>query len=370
MQLTLHVTDNCNLNCKYCFVSRNPARMSKEVAFAAAKLGMEDKKKSGLLFYGGEPLLEKNLIHDVVAYTQDIAQKTGHMFYYKMTTNGTLLDEDFLKFSKDIGMALGFSYDGDAQDDCRLFHSGEGSQALLEEKIPLLLKYHPYAVGMSVIDPSTVHKASATVQSLFEKGFKYITINPNYSRSAPWTRERLAVLEAEYQKMAEMYIRWTTAESKFYLSPFDVKILSHLKGEKYHADRRAMGKNQPAVATDGKIYSSSKFIGNPAFEIGDVFSGIDTKKQDAIFEKGAIPLLQCKGCALLSRCNYAYDSLDYVGQAYAPDISPVQCAHEQMIAPIADRVAQKLYADKNPLFIHKHYNALYPMMSLVEDTGR
>ena len=69
MQLTLHVTNECNLRCKYCFVDLGPQRMSQDVANAAVELGMKNCKTSGLLFYGGEPLLEKELIYKTVRYT-------------------------------------------------------------------------------------------------------------------------------------------------------------------------------------------------------------------------------------------------------------------------------------------------------------
>ena len=367
MQLTLHVTDDCNLNCKYCFVPRGPARMSREVAFAAARMGMTNSKTSGLLFYGGEPLLERQLIYDVADYTKAIKKETGHTFFYKMTTNGTLLDEEFLRFSSDINLTIGFSHDGPLQDNCRLFHDGSGSYALLDEKIPLLLQYQPYAVGMSVMDPSTVHQAARTVQFMFDKGFRYISININYDKAAPWTRKHLSVLEGEYQKMAEMYMEWTKAEEKFYLSPFDTKILSLLKGEDYNKDRRRMALNQPSVAPDGKIYPGSRYLGDPEFVIGDVFSGIDAEKQRFIYEKGSTPPEPCLACAIRTRCNYAYDTLCRQETEIVPDITPVQCAHEQVITPIADDVAEKLYKDRNALFMHKHYNELYPIVSLVED---
>ena len=368
MQLTLHLTNQCNLRCKYCFVELGPERMSRDVAFAAVKLGMsDDSKMSGLLFYGGEPLLERQLIYDVVDYTQAIRSKTGHAFYYKMTTNGTLLDEEFLKFAEKVNLTIGFSCDGLAQDDCRLFPDGSGSFAVIEEKIPLLLKYQPYAVGMSVVDPSTVHRASEIVGFLFDKGFRYIHVGVNYCRTAPWTREKLDILESEYKKIAEMYIKWTKAEEKFYISSFDMKILSHLKGEKYNVDRSKMAVNQPSVAPDGKIYSASRYLGDSNFQIGDVFSGIDKEKQKMISEKGAIPLDACAKCAINTRCNYAYDNLQCVNGKYVSDVSPVQCAHERMITPIADYVAETLYKENSAMFIHKHYNDLYPIMSLVED---
>jgi len=343
--------------------------MSQEVAYAAVKLGMDNKNTSGLLFYGGEPLLERQLIYDVVNYTKDIRKKTGHTFYYKVTTNGTLIDEEFLKFANDANMTIGFSCDGPAQDDCRSFHDGTGSLAALEEKIPLLLAHQPYAIGMSVVDPSTVEKAAEVVEYLYKKGFRYIHMGVNYSKVAPWTKERLLTLANEYNKIAQMYINWTRAEEKIYFSSFDMKILSHLKGEKYNIDRSKMNMNQPSVAPNGKIYPMSKHLNNPVFEIGDVFSGIDKEKQKAIYEKGAVPAEPCRKCAIKSRCNYAYDNLGNNGLTIVDDVTAVQCSHERLITPIADYVAQTLFKQQNAMFIQKHYNDLYPVMSLLEDSG-
>ena len=249
--------------------------MTREVAFKAIDLAVRNSKTTGILFYGGEPLLEKELIYDIAEYTQKIRDETAHIFYYKITTNGTLLDRDFLEFSKRIGMSVGFSHDGPAQDDNRLFINGEGSFDILEDKIALLFKYQKYAVGLSVVDPSTVHKAADTVRFLFDKGFRYITVNMNYDPKANWTAKHLEILENEYRKMAEMYLEWTRNEQKFYLSPFDVKILSHLKGDKYNEDRRKMNRDQPSVAPNGTIYSGSRYVDFPKFSIGDVFNGFD-----------------------------------------------------------------------------------------------
>ena len=341
--------------------------MTREVAFEAIKLSMKNDKTTGLLFYGGEPLLEKELIYDIVAHTQKIKDDTGHNFYYKITTNGTLLDEEFLEFSKKINMSIGFSHDGPAQDDNRLLLNGDGSYDILKEKIPLLLKYQPYAIGMSVVDPSTVHKATDTIEFLFEKGFRYITMNLNYDPAAKWTRKHLDILEKEYNKMAEMYIQWTKREEKFYLSPFDMKILSHLKGTKYNEDRRLMNRSQPSVAPDGKIYSGSRYVDYPKFSIGDVFAGIDEEKRKFLEDKGAIPPEPCRECAIKTRCNYVYDSLNRHDTEVYTEIYPIQCAHEQLITPIADNVAAKLYREENTLFIHKHYNQMYSAVSLLED---
>jgi len=155
VNLTLHTTNKCNLACDYCFVPHGKISMTKEIAFKAIELASAGSKSTGILFYGGEPLLEKELIYSVVEHCAKIEKDTGHKFSYKITTNGILLDEDFLKYSQKINMAIGFSCDGPAQDICRLFPNKNKTLDILKEKLPLLFKYHPYAVGLSVLNPST-----------------------------------------------------------------------------------------------------------------------------------------------------------------------------------------------------------------------
>lgn len=368
MNLTLHMTNKCNLKCKYCFVPHGTCSMTFEIAMNAIKLAMKDGKPTGILFYGGEPLLEKDTIYKIVEATQKIKKETGHEFFYKMTTNGTLLDAAFLKMAGQVNLTIGLSHDGLAQDDNRLFHDGRGSFDLLEPKIDLLLKHQPYAVGLSVVDPSTVHKAAETVDFLYRKGFKYITVGMNYDRVAPWNNENLRVLFDEYRKMAKLYAKWARNEEKIYLSTFDMKILSHLKGEAYALDRRAASYNQISVGSDGRLYPLSKFVDKSGFEIGDVHTGINEARRKEIYEMGSVPMEACQNCAIRTRCNYVYDSIRQRDGQVTTDITPVQCAHERHVTPIVDEVATTLYKEENPLFLHKHYNEWYAALSLIEES--
>ena len=161
--------------------------------------------------------------------------------------------------------------------------------------------------------------------------------------------------------------KWTTDEQKVYFAPFDAKILSHIKGERYHKDRAVMNREQPSIAPDGIIYPMSRYIDQTDFAIGDVFNGFDKTKRDRFEKMANIMPLSCKDCALNLRCNYLYSNLVYNGTDFVPNISPVQCTHEQMLAPIADALAAKLYKKRNALFIHKHYNEFYSVISKSED---
>ena len=132
-------------------------------------------------------------------------------------------------------------------------------------------------------------------------------------------------------------------------------------------DRRKMSMNQPSVAPDGAIFPGSRYVDDPAFSIGDVWAGIDAERQAFFAEKGTVPLDVCKNCAIQSRCNYAYDMLARRGNDFAIDISPVQCAHEKLLTPIADKLAEDLYRQDSALFLHKHYNEMFPFLSALEE---
>ena len=138
MNMTLHLTDACNLRCRYCYQTRSPERMSEETARKAIDLsrgGGEgvlskgDTAHTGICFFGGEPLLMRGLVEKTVAYAKEIHGKTGHEFYFRLVTNGILLDESFLEFAAENRIGIGFSHDGLMQDDARIFPDGHGGDS-------------------------------------------------------------------------------------------------------------------------------------------------------------------------------------------------------------------------------------------------
>ena len=124
MNLTLHLTENCNMNCAYCVREKQPLRMSEAVVDAAVDLAFSSGKNAGLCFFGGEPLLETGLIYRAIRRCMLKTIETGKPAYYKMTTNGTLLTERFLENAHAVRMGIGLSFEGLAQDTCRRFQDG------------------------------------------------------------------------------------------------------------------------------------------------------------------------------------------------------------------------------------------------------
>ncbi len=369
MHFTLHLTNDCNMACRYCYVDGKETKtmsidtIRKSVDLAAATGG----QTVGMVFFGGEPLLHKDLIRETIEYCKWKENECNTYFHYKVTTNGLLLDEEFLEYSLKENIFIALSFDGikEAHDMNRIDKAGLGTFSRISEKIGMLLSSRPYAPVLMVVNPGTVQYYADSVAFLYEKGFKYIICSIDYA--GQWSAESMKALKKEYKKLAEFYLEKTLAEDKFYLSPFEVKISSHINCENYSSERCELGKKQISVAPDGLLYPCVQFVGKPEFSIGNVFEGIDGNKRQELFLRNEEEKGSCIDCAVRKRCNHYCGCLNLQTTGSIETVSPVLCAHERIVMPIADRLAEKLFKKKNAMFIQKHYNDVYPLISLIED---
>jgi uncharacterized protein len=374
MHLTLHLTARCNMRCRYCYAApHDGGDMSFETAEAAIRIGIDRLRRTnsdqslGVIFFGGEPLLMRELIERIVRHCREIERVTGQMFHHKITTNGTLLDEGFLTSpaTRDVFVAL--SHDGiqPAHDANRVDAAGAGTFERLDAKIDLLLKHKPYAPVMMVVRPNTVRYFAESVIYLYGRGFKYLISSLDYS--ADWSERDMRDLGKQYRRLADWYYRETMDEAKFYFSPFEVKIASHVFPGSCRAERCELGQTQISVAPDGRLYPCVQFVGDDEFRIGDVSSGIDDTARARLYEINGEEKDTCAECAVRDRCNHYCGCLNRQATGRIDRVSPVLCAHERTIMPIVDRLAERLFAKRSPMFIQKHYNEMFPLISLVED---
>ena len=373
MHLTLHLTGACNFRCRYCYAdSHHGEDMSLETAKAAIELARNDRQTPeqslGIIFFGGEPLLRRDLILEVVRHTRELSASTGQHFHYKITTNGSLLDENFLTDEATRGIFVAMSLDGvqPAHDSHRIGASGGGTFDLLVKKAELLLRHKPYAPVMAVVNPDTVRHYAESVRFLNRLGFRYLIFSLNYA--AAWTGRDMDRLATQYEKIAAWYEAETLKESKFYFSPFEVKIGSHVRPGSCAKERCELGQKQISIAPDGGIFPCVQFVGDEAFRIGDVRAGLDEARRQKVFEAGRGEEPACAGCAIRHRCNHFCGCLNRQATGDIRRIPPVLCAHERMLVPIADRLGGRLFKKRSALFVQKHYNDYYPLVSLAEDS--
>ena len=212
--------------------------------------------------------------------------------------------------------------------------------------------------------PDTLPLYAAGVEALYSLGFSYVIASLDYS--ANWQEQHLLELKRQYEALAELYVAKTLAEEKFYFSPFEVKISSHINNRTYCHERCELGLRQLSVGPDGTLYPCVQFVGDRDVSLGDVFTGIDEAKRKALYALNEQERPGCDRCAIRLRCNHHCACLNKQATGSISRVSPVLCAHERIVLPIADKVAETLYKT-SALFVQKQYNDFYTLASLVED---
>ncbi len=367
MNLTLHITDQCNMRCAYCVHDYSPRMMDQKTAIAAVDLSVRSKgdplipsgcMHTGLCFYGGEPLLNRDLIEKTVTYCDTLRAEKGEVFHYLMVTNGTLLDESFLRFAAEHEIGIGLSHDGLMQEDSRRMEDGTSSAERLEDKIGLLLRYRPKSTAMCTIHPPLVDRLAESVRWLFAKGFRKVQIVPAVGAKSDWMPERLEELEKQYRLLSDLYVEKSRAGDDFELPLFENKIRSHIMDGRGINQTCRFGKRQLSVAPDGAIYPCVQFLDLTEYRMGDVFSGLSAENVARIAEEGRAEPDECQTCALRKRCKYNCCCMNRVTTGHIDVISPLTCSFERLAIRYADRAANTLMEEENPHFIRKHYTTI------------
>ena len=346
--------------------------MSEKVAEAGLRLITAIAKEQGIphveiIFFGGEPLLEK----DMIFYISDwCRRRTGGLnFSFKMSTNGTLLTEQLMRELVRRNIFISFSLDGrpETHGHQRPNCGGNSSYALVEKAIPVLLKYNPCANVTCVVTPDSAADLAENVDWIFKKGFRFITTTLDYS--ADWAKSDMRRLEKSYRQLASWYEKKMLRHERFYLSSFDERIRTHTLAPLQVADRCAAGTRQLAIAPDGEIYPCITFVTTervPEFLLGHVFHGLDDGCRKHFHQSAESEKTECGGCAVQSRCSSWCACINFMSTGTVTEASPVVCHQEQVLLPIVDKTAKRLWKRRNNLFLHKQYNEMYPVFEYLD----
>lgn len=191
--LSLVTGTACNFSCPYCLQERDEKRL--RLADIARFLDCLKPFLAGevwLGFHGGEPLLQWPLIERAVRH----AARSGGRFRFALTSNGSLLRREHIRFFRRHGFELGISYDGLAQES-----RDSGRVAAVERALEMLLRLYPggYAVS-SVFTPRTVALLAASMERLMRWGHRRLRFA--LDAGASWRRDDLAVFAAQLRQLA------------------------------------------------------------------------------------------------------------------------------------------------------------------------
>ena len=293
--LCLHIAHDCNLACRYCFAEEGEyhgrrALMSFEVGkkaldFLIANSG--SRRNLEVDFFGGEPLLNWQVVKDLVAYGREQEKLHDKNFRFTLTTNGVLLNDEIMEFcNKEMGNVV-LSIDGrkEVHDKMRPFRKGAGSYDLVVPKFQKFAesrnqdKY--YARGtFTHYNPDFAED----VLHLADLGFKQISVEPVVAEpTEPYAirKEDLPQLFEEYDKLAKEMIKRHKNGEDFNFFHFMID----LEGGPCVAKRLSgcgSGTEYLAVTPWGDFYPCHQFVGNEKFLLGNVDEGI--KEQDIVDE--------------------------------------------------------------------------------------
>lgn len=370
---TFHLTHACNLRCDYCYTGEKfgigmTAATARDAVTFAHQLACEARAQHlEIVFFGGEPLLKHDLLCSIVDQVRVRAK--GMRVSFKMSTNGLLLSPRVIADLAAREVFVSLSIDGDpaTQDAQRPDPQGRGSAAKLVDVIPRVLAWNPHTAVNCVITPKSAPNADESVKWLFAQGFRYVSTALDWGGN--WTRRDLNALGKAYHRLGEWYVSETRRDSRFYLSCFDEKIQSRTRGPLELSERCAMGYRQFSIAPSGRLYPCVQFVKEDdqhEWCIGDVWQGFDDSKRGALLGCAEAPREECGGCALSDRCGSWCACMNYQGTGRLDTASPLVCEHDRLLTPIADRVANQLWKQRHPLFLHKHYNPAFPVLSHIE----
>lgn len=315
--LCLHIAHSCNLNCSYCFASQGKyhgerALMSYEVGkqaldFLVAHSGT--RRNLEVDFFGGEPLMNFDVVKRLVAYARSIEKEHGKNFRFTLTTNGMLIDDDVIDFANKEMSNVVLSLDGrkEVHDRFRVDYAGNGSY---DRIVPLFQKLVKARDNKNYYMRGTFTHHNPDflndIKAMLDLGFTELSMEPVVCAEgdpSALTKEDLPVVLKQYEDLAALMIerRKEGRPFTFYHYMIDLKggpcIYKRVSG-------CGSGTEYMAVTPWGDLYPCHQFVGEEKFKLGNVYDGVtnlDTQNEFASCNVYTRP--ECRDCWAKLYCS-------------------------------------------------------------------
>lgn len=285
--LCLHVAHTCNLNCDYCFASQGKfhgerALMSFEVGKRALDFLIENSGTRTNLevdFFGGEPLMNWEVVKQLVEYARSVEKQHGKNFRFTLTTNGVLIDDDVIDFANREMSNVVLSLDGrkEINDLKRVDYAGNGSYDII---VPKFKKMVESRGGKAYYMRGTFTHANPDftkdVFHMADLGFTELSMEPVVcapSDPAALTAEDMEIVKEQYEILAKDMLRRQREGHPitFYHYMLDLTggpcIYKRISG-------CGSGTEYMAVTPWGDLYPCHQFVGDEEFKLGDIWTGV------------------------------------------------------------------------------------------------
>ena len=315
--LCLHVAHTCNLNCAYCFASQGKysgerAVMSEEVGKRALDFLIENSGTRHNLevdFFGGEPLMNFDVVKNLVAYAREREKETGKNFRFTLTTNGVLIDDDVIDFANREMSNVVLSLDGrkEIHDEFRVDYAGKGSFDKIVPKFQKLVEARGgkdyYMRGtFTHRNPDFVND----IRTMLDLGFDELSMEPVVCAPddpAALNEKDLEMVMQQYEELASLMLerRRQGKPFTFYHYMIDLSggpcIYKRVSG-------CGSGTEYMAVTPWGDLYPCHQFVGDEKFKLGDIYNGVtNTTLQNEFKQCNVYAHPECNDCWAKLYCS-------------------------------------------------------------------
>lgn len=341
--LCLHIAHDCNLACKYCFAEEGEyhgrrALMSLEVGkkaldFLVANSG--NRRNLEVDFFGGEPLMNWDVVKELVKYGRSLEKEHNKLFRFTLTTNGVLLNDEVMEFCNKEMSNVVLSLDGrkEVNDKMRPFRNGKGSYDLI---VPKFQKFAESRNQTNYYVRGTFTRNnldfSKDVEHFADLGFEQVSIEPVVGEDTdPYAiqKEDLPQIFEEYDKLAKFLIEREKSGRGFNFFHFMID----LEGGPCVSKRLSgcgSGTEYLAVTPWGDFYPCHQFVGQEEFLMGNVDEGI-TKPEIAEEFRGCSVYSKesCRTCFARFYCSGGCMANSYKFHNTIHDTYEVSCEMER-----------------------------------------
>lgn len=341
--LCLHIAHDCNLSCRYCFAGEGEyhgdrSMMSSEVGIKAIDFLIHNsgnRKNLEIDFFGGEPLMNFDVVKDIVEYAKTKEEKYNKNFRFTITTNGVLLNDEIMDYINKNMYNVVLSIDGrkDVHDHMRPSSNGKGSYDLILPKFITMAESRNQE-NYYVRGTFTHHNLdfSKDVLHLADCGFKQISVEPVVAPAdMPYALQETDIdtLCEQYDLLAKDMLQRKNEGKDFNFFHFMIDlsqgpcVVKRLSG-------CGSGTEYLAVTPWGDLYPCHQFVGMDEFKMGDVNTGVtNLDKQDDFKGCSVYSKKKCQSCWAKFYCSGGCSANAYQFHGSIHDAYEIGCALEK-----------------------------------------
>lgn len=315
--MCLHIAHDCNLKCKYCFASQGnfkgeKALMSSEVGKKAIEYLVKNsgaRRNLEVDFFGGEPLMNFELVKELVDYGRSLEKEYNKNFRFTITTNGILLDDEKIDYINENMENVVLSLDGrkEVNDNMRRTINDEGSYDIILPKFKKMVEKRgdkDYYIRGTFTNENI--DFSKDVLDFYNNGFKKVSVEPvvtSEEMSYALREEHLQSVLEEYEKFSKEYINIKKKDKGFHFFHFMIDLTQGPCLIK-RAVGCGAGSEYMAVTPQGELYPCHQFVGEEEFKMGNVFDGVhNTELRDTFKKANVYNKKECRVCWARFYCS-------------------------------------------------------------------